>query len=98
MPQFIARNVLHPGGSAHQTDLLRGRDTVEKAFSHLKPHFEPSFLWLENDVKIAKITSKDDLLYILILKDILEIREIAYFKSFHASCQNTQSSRRRIWK
>ena len=70
--------------------IYREKDTVEKAFSHLKPHLEPFFSRSENGTRarlfltvlgytmVAMIASKCDIPYSQALKIISGIREVVY--------------------
>ena len=90
--------------------IYREKDTVEKAFSHLKPHLEPFFSRSENGTRarlfltvlgytmVAMIASKCDIPYSQALKIISGIREVVYSNGSHAHVEYTKEQRELIEK
>ena len=90
--------------------IYREKDTVEKAFSHLKPHLEPFFSRSENGTRarlfltvlgytmVAMMASKCDIPYSQALKIISGIREVVYSNGSHAHVEYTKEQREFIEK
>ena len=91
--QFTANDVLR---------IYRGKDLVEKAFSHVKPHLEPFFSRTEAGTRarlfltilgytlIAIIAAKCNITYNQAVNIISGIREVVYANGSHAHVEYTK--------
>ena len=90
--------------------IYREKDTVEKAFSHLKPHLEPFFSRSESGTKarlfltvlgytmVAIIAAKCDISYNQALKVMSGMREVVYSNGSHSHVEYTKEQRELIEK
>ena len=90
--------------------IYREKDTVEKAFSHLKPHLEPFFSRSESGTRarlfltvlgytmVAIIAAKCDISYNQALKVMSGIREVVYSNGSHSHVEYTKEQRELIEK
>jgi transposase len=90
--------------------IYREKDTVEKAFSHLKPHLEPFFSRSENGTRarlfltvlgytmVAMMAAKCNVTYNRVLETISGIREVVYANGYHAHVGYTKEERELIEK
>ena len=106
------RRRIEKGDSVYLYDVrsYREKDTVEKAFSHLKSHLEPFFSRSENDTRarlfltvlgytmVAMMASKCDIPYNQALKIMSGIREVVYSNGSHSHVEYTKEQRELIEK
>ena len=99
--QFTANDVLR---------IYRGKDLVENAFSHVKPHLEPFFSRTEAGTRarlfltvlgytmVAIVASKCGTSYNRALKTMSGIREMVYYNGSHAHVEYTREEREMMEK
>ncbi len=101
-------SILFTNSSIRAQDILRiyrEKDTVEKAFSHLKPHLEPFFSRSESGTRarlfltvlgytlVAIIADRCGITYNQALKTISGIREVVYSDGSHSHAEYTKEQR-----
>ena len=90
--------------------ICREKDTVEKAFSHLKPHLEPFFSRSESGTRarlfltvlgytmVTMIAARCSISYSQALKTTSGIREVVFSNGSHTCAEYTKEQRELIEK